>query len=558
MSTDKKDTRKFSRRDFLKGAAIVTAAAAGSSVIAACGNAQEPQVIGGAPAAPEQPAAPAATTGGSCKPGFMTPPTPITADQIVQTVEADVVVVGAGSTGLSAAVSAKRAGAKTILLQKGPMALVQGWGIGAFNTDAMKAAGIPEVDVLEAINTQMLAQGSRPSFELIKLWADNSADSIKFLDEILVAKGHKPAAAMPVFQSDSPRDRVYPLIHNYEIGFMSAIMEVVEETAKEEGVEFHYNTPAVQLIREGQGRVTGVIGKNEEGEYVQFNAKKGVVLCTGCFSQDKEMMEHYIDWAADLPNIRAPKMNTGDGHKIAMWVGAAMETGFKAPIIHYDPSSLPEGDAPFSAIPWLYVNALGKRFENEDIPYIHISNADCTQPGKFHWQLFDSKWDEQWMKMGMGGLGRFPLGPDPKPLFEDALSKGAIKQANSIEELAGLMGVQADVVVATVSRYNELANGGKDLDFGKNPTYLFPIENAPFYAVKRQPAVLAVAAGLDINLKLQVKDTEGNVIPGLYAAGNTSGNFFANDYPLTLTGASNGRAVTFGRLAGQYAAAEEV
>jgi fumarate reductase flavoprotein subunit len=141
-------------------------------------------------------------------------------------------------------------------------------------------------------------------------------------------------------------------------------------------------------------------------------------------------------------------------------------------------------------------------------------------------------------------------------LVQGAINRGLILQANTLEELAQRMGVPSRAFLATVERYNELARMGKDLDFGKHPSRLTTIEKPPFYAAKTGAALLATLSGLKVNTRLQVLDTEGNVIPGLYAAGNASGGFFANDYPITMPGLSHGRALTFGRLAGLNAAAE--
>ena len=113
------------------------------------------------------------------------------------------------------------------------------------------------------------------------------------------------------------------------------------------------------------------------------------------------------------------------------------------------------------------------------------------------------------------------------------------------------MGVPNDAFLDTVKRYNELVDKGVDEDFGKNPDYLklTKIEKAPFFAIKRVPGVLTILGGLHVNSGLQVLDTDEQPIEGLYAAGNVSGNFFGNDYPLWLGAASCGRAVTFGRYA---------
>jgi fumarate reductase flavoprotein subunit len=119
-----------------------------------------------------------------------------------------------------------------------------------------------------------------------------------------------------------------------------------------------------------------------------------------------------------------------------------------------------------------------------------------------------------------------------------------------IEELAQKMDIPIETFNPTVRRYNELACNGKDIDFGKHPDRLTMIEKPPFYACKMEVRYMVILSGLKVNTKLQVLDTERNIIPGLYAAGNVSGSFFGNVYPTTVPGLTHSRAWTFGRLAG--------
>jgi fumarate reductase flavoprotein subunit len=142
--------------------------------------------------------------------------------------------------------------------------------------------------------------------------------------------------------------------------------------------------------------------------------------------------------------------------------------------------------------------------------------------------------------------------------LEALLERGLLKKADTIEELAEQMEVPVETFKATVERYTELANMGRDLDFGKVAFRLTPIDTPPFYALKGAAGFLTTINGLRINSELQVLDTEHRPIPGLYAAGDVSGSFFANDYPELQVGIALGRTLTFGYIAGQNAAAEQV
>ena len=142
---------------------------------------------------------------------------------------------------------------------------------------------------------------------------------------------------------------------------------------------------------------------------------------------------------------------------------------------------------------------------------------------------------------------------DPKKL-DEAIHKGNVLKAQTIEELVQKMGVPIEAFNRTVRRYNEFARQGKDIDFGKHPDRLTTIEKPPFYACKMEVRYMVILSGLKVNTKPQVLDTEGNIIPGLYAAGNVSGSFFGTVYPTTVPGLTHSRAWTFGRLAGLNAA----
>jgi fumarate reductase flavoprotein subunit len=138
--------------------------------------------------------------------------------------------------------------------------------------------------------------------------------------------------------------------------------------------------------------------------------------------------------------------------------------------------------------------------------------------------------------------------------YDEWKKNGVIIEANTLENLAGKMKVPKETFLATVKRYNEWVKKGVDEDFGKDPEKLTAIVQPPFGAAKTGTGLLVTLDGLRINTDLQVLDTDGQPIAGLYAAGNASGDFFANDYPITCIGSSHGRAITFGWLAGEKVA----
>jgi fumarate reductase flavoprotein subunit len=231
---------------------------------------------------------------------------------------------------------------------------------------------------------------------------------------------------------------------------------------------------------------------------------------------------------------------------MAMQIGAVMEPGPHAPMDH-------ASVGPAGANAFLRVNILGERYENEDVPAQSQANSLARQPGKMVWQVFDSKWETEIARMGMG-LGTFTKAND---MVRARVEQSTVK-SDTIEGLARKMDVPYKAFQATIDRINELARRGRDLDYGKRPDRLTTVDKPPFYAGKIIQEILVVVGGLNTNIRMQPLDADQKAIPGLYLAGNMVGNRFAVDYPTMCPGLSHALAWTTGRFAGQYAAAEKV
>ncbi|AFV12594.1 fumarate reductase flavoprotein subunit FccA [Thermacetogenium phaeum DSM 12270] len=545
---------KITRRTFIKGATLGSAGLACAGILAGCGRSEEGSQS-------------SQISGEEAKPSFMKPPAPIADSEIKETVTTDVVVCGAGMAGLCAAIAAAEGGAKVVLLEKGNCTGFRGMEYGAIGSRIQRQSGI-NINRDEIINEVMRWGGYKADQRVVSLWADHSGETMDWIVDMGKKYGieAKPVA-LERQVINGTYFKYYPtvaceFIPNEEamaqepkLHFLTqhALRYILESAIKDLGVDLRFKTPAVQLIRKGEGRVTGVIAKNDSG-YIKFNASKGVILCTGDYANDPEMLKTYIPSSENIYGITYPsKNNTGDGHKMGLWVGAAMDEGPHAPM-YFDQGldGMPPGykPVPLTRQPWLGINILGERFANEDLPYGYVSNSMLRQPGCMKWVVWDAKWPEEVDRFGYIVCKEMkPPLHDPKEI-DDLIKKGIIKSANTIDELAQKMEVPVETFKATVARYNELAKLGKDLDFGKRPECLTTLEKAPFYAAKLAVCLLVTLGGLKVNEKLQVLDKENKVIPGLYAAGNTSGNFFFYDYPINVCGISHGRALTFGRLAG--------
>jgi fumarate reductase flavoprotein subunit len=342
------------------------------------------------------------------------------------------------------------------------------------------------------------------------------------------------------------------------------------------------------LLREDKGKVTGVIARNAKGDYIRFNARRAVILCTGDYGGDRQMIEKYCDWrAAHLYDSSTAyrdatmsatgavdgRVNTGDGHKMGMLIGAAID---EAPhcVMYFDRTGVaapgapqPTFPSPDAAIalsfmglarqPWLHVNIKGERFMDEDLPWAYEGNQIVRQPGSVSWAVFDAKCEQEFPEFKeqcCKNLGA-PKYFHRASTLNTAVKAGIVLKASTIEELARKMDVPVETFKATVARYTELARNGKDLDFGKHPERMTTVEIPPFFACRTGSQILVTLGGLKIDTGLQVLDTEDKPIPGLYAAGNVSGSFWGNEYPTTTPGVSHSRAWTFGRMAGLAAAA---
>lgn len=471
------------------------------------------------------------------------------------TIVTDVVVVGAGIAGLTAAVSAAEAGAKTVLLEKGPTFHTRGLHNAAISSKLQREAGIT-IDKDKVISTIMEFGAYRADQRLVKLWADNCSDVMDWLLDMA------EAAKVEVILDPTTKSWYfpnYPMIHVFRPNRQETLAQMLQDKARAYGVDFYFETPAIQLLREGQGRVTGVIAQSAGGGRIRFDVRKAVVLCSGDYGGDRQMVKEYLNWddLKDLKCAYEPAVNTGDGHKMGMAIGAAMDDRPHCPMMFDWAVWAERGLFNLARQPWLYVNLSGERFMNEDLPWGYECNQILRQQKGFAWSVWDGKYNEEWPKMGSQcckNMGPPTLLWNPKQLTE-AMEAGNILTAQSVEELADKMAVPKDTFVKTVARYNDLAKARRDLDFGKHPDRLTTIEKPSFYACKMETRYMVILSGLKVNTKLQVLDMERKIIPGLYAAGNVSGSFFGgNVYSTTTPGLTHSRAWTFGWLAGFNAA----
>lgn len=490
----------------------------------------------------------------------------------------DVVICGGGGAGLSAALAAKEAGASVVIVEKsgalGGNSLLAG---GAFNacdpgrqaavsmTDSLMAElkrylDLKEEDfgafadvlktVKEQINTYLAGDTSKvfdspelhmlhiymggkrtgldgtviePDLALADTFAHNALDALDWAGKYGVEWNDKISTVLGA---------MWPRTHGVA---KEKITITFERAAREAGVEIMTDTRVTELIME-DGKVVGVKATTSAGANVTLHANKGVVLATGGFAANAPMVVQYNNYweglSDKMPSTNAPTI-TGDGIVMAEDAGAGLTGMGFAQLM---PSSHPKDGSLFSGI-WgsaetqVFVNKEGKRFVNEYSERDVLSKAALQQTDKLFFIICDNKIAKNADVAGME-------------------AKGNVVSANTLEELAGKLGIPADAFVAEINRYNGFVDAQKDEDFGKT-FFGEKIDEAPFVATPRSPSLHHTMGGVTIDKDTHVLNTEGTIIPGLYAAGEVTGGLHAGN---RLGGNAMTEFLVFGRIAGTNAA----
>lgn len=583
----------ISRRGFLTGAAATGAlAAAGSLIGCSPANAEN---TGSASAGDSATATTSDQAAWDAQPASV-------ASEIAGSEDHEVIVVGAGNSGIVCALEVTELGGEVVVLEQSAAATMWAGDIDACGSKIMEEQGF-DVDKEYIIHDLVRYASGKCDENLIRLWAYNSGAFVDWYQENLQKKGLD-------VMLDSIKKKFNPDDFYYTNVYHTAYQPPLEETANPMGSEVampamlelldeasgevRYNTKVVELIQESDGKVTGVIAENEDGSYTQLNASRGVVLATGGFLGNKDMMDQLgmVSHKYCSNHIGGDGRN-GDGIKMANWAGASMDASFSGSMLIFDRGCItsaedngdigPNGQGGTSPAfwwpgsqPFLRVNSLGKRYCNEDNTYDFAFNQAVQQPGNYWWQVFDSSsWDdvvsfetticsrvvaEEGAKNCLL-LGQFYPCRDAQEWDEvyvqPNVENGNLIVADTIEELAEKMGVPADTFAATVERYNGIVDSGEDTDYHKAPWRLSNLDQPPYYATKLAGWALATLGGTHVDYNFNAVDTEGKAIEGLYMAGLDVGGFFNGNYPQLYGGLCMGRCVTLSWLAAHALMGEE-
>lgn len=498
---------------------------------------------------------------------------------ITETVECEVLVVGAGSSGCFAAAAAAEAGADTLLIDR------FGHDMASGIRDTLAACGSSEqladgADVDKQVAARYICDWSQgyARYSLAKLWADRSGETIDWYTNVLAESGISFRHEIDEHQTSNYQYLDVGHSIQYTDNYTETLaMDAVLDYAEGHGLTVRYETTMVKLEKDGSGRVTGIIAKNTDDSYLRINASKGVILGCGGYSGNEEMMKALQPQSVEQTCVNYSKPGAkGDGIKACLWAGAIMDTTHTAMIFDRgavkpdyagEPGKASDGMMFWmGSQPFLKVNLKGERFINEYLPYDMVLHAAASQPHHTYCTIWDSKYSEDCEKFATHGCSRlYPHVNGTAPVFpmetvigmnEDLEEQGYIVQADTVEELAEKLGLPVDTFTATVEHYNELAANGEDTDFGKESYRLSTLTEAPFYGVRQCGGYLICTMdGIQIDDNMHALDTNYQPIPGLYVIGDMSGNYFSHSYPNLMSGAAAGRSATFGRLAGQNAAA---
>ena len=491
------------------------------------------------------------------------------------TKEADVVIVGAGGAGMTAAMTASDAGKSVIILES--QAMVGGNSVrstGGMN--AAKTVYQDENEFGEGAGVEKMLKSAADNYAdnefitslaatVAQQWADYQANPVGYfdsvelmeLDTMVGGKGiNNPELVKTLVEGTAPAidwlDENGMSLHNVAafggasvkrihrpvneegkvVSVGAYLVPLMEKACQDRGVEFILNTTADTILTDANGQAVGVSGTDKDGNTVTVNAK-AVVLATGGFGANLDMVASYKPELKGFMTTNAPGIQ-GQGIAMATAIGAAtvdMDQIQIHPTVEANTSALiTEGLRGDGAI---LVNANGERFTDEVSTRDKVSAAEIAQPGSFSWLIVDQAM------------------ADASNVIQGYITKGYTKQGATYEELAKEIEVDPATFAATMEKWNGCVEAKTDADFGRT-SFANPLNTAPYYAIKVSAGVHHTMGGVVINSSTEVLKEDGSVIPGLFAAGEVTGGVHGAN---RLGGTAVADFVVFGRIAGASAAA---
>lgn len=541
------------------------------------------------------------------KRSWMIPPEPVAEADIADTETADIVIIGAGHSGIMCARSAAEEGASVILIEKSKREALNVFGheIGTFNSRFAQERGVPEYDPIDMILEYQKRSLNRCNTGLIRQYAYHSGETF---DWFISALDRKYADTLHLFMNPQPKyfegelngykNFIGTMIFdkkNRENGLAQAMKDTIELFEKAGGVT-HFATTGCYLEKDG-ARVVSVIASDLEGRYHRYTGTKGVVLAAGDFAMNYDMLTDLLDEFSEISEnarkYKVPRMGRdGSGIRMGMWAGGHIQPAPRGGMY----TNVVGRGGYMGGAAFLKLNSKGRRFTNEGLlGFWGAGLQGARQPEGDIYTIWDANWREDLEYQAADHLGVDLSDEDGMANLEHAINEAVkcmpdgyysapgapgsrlagtqqkkrtmpgswnytIYAANTIEELAdnlGLTGKVKESFVSSVARYNELCEKGRDEDFAKDSRLMRPIIKPPFFATptpKDAGMVMVTAAGLVVDDNQNVLDSEQEPIPGLYATGNCAGEIFPIQYTTPVGGSSLGMCHALGRALGLYLA----
>lgn len=597
-----KEVSSMDRRDFLK-AAMAASAVAGIGAAGAT-------LTGCAPATKEEQQAAQvqenlAETGDTLnstaldtKWSFEIAPEPIAESDITETIEADVVVVGAGVAGLITANTAAEEGLNVVVVSASKGPVCRGGSNNAVYSKAMERAGLPRTPVWQYLKEIFYGSCSMDTKKWYKFY-NNSEEAMNWAIDLMEEAGIKCGIEVTTPTDLDSLWAVPATSHGWlnEEGLGTAMGQplfaarLADRFADELGGTIYYENIGKQLIRGGvpngtSGRVEGIVAERPDGSFAKYMGTKAVVLATGDFSANRDMMAKYcpsmvsavVEEKFDAPanydiGFEYGGLLKGEGQQMGLWVGAAWQKTYP---------NCPMGGTMFPGPGWGYgthwgllVDKHGERFMDEYSVSSAAGPIIALQDGGLCYCIWDAGYAHH-TGCSVQGLDGAPIGdpraaeakPEEMIAMWDSMCEGGAGafgpggnyvKADTIEGVIEALGLPASTI-ETVNNYNSYARAGEDPEFHKRADMLHEIKDGPFYGAAGSPAknLLTVLGGLRTNANMQVCDENDEPLPGLYNVGTMVGDAFAGNYSFMVCGANYGmNCITFGYLTGKYIAANE-